>query len=398
MSTRTVLVISPDVRLSAELAPLLSQNFPSFAVIEWNQYPDLRQLAETLSGRAPTYCFLDVGTNRDTALRALGVFASTSPSTQVIALLTSNNPDLILTCLRSGAAEFLLQPITIDQFQPVLSRLAQLNPSLNDNSSNARIYAVLPAKGACGASTLAVNLAMQWKRLGMRRNLLADLDPCTGVISFLLKLKWHYTFLDALTRVTSLDADLWRGLVCQTAGVDVLLSPDKPADVMQELPNPRPIVDFCREAYEVVTLDVGEPFSPWSLALSSSADQILLVSTNELPALRSAQRVLQHLDRNSVERSRVRLILNRYNTEAGLTQEAVETALHIDVSHVIPSDYEAVQKALVDGKPVAPGTPFTKSIQSLAEQLSGRAPTSAEAKSNSTSWTARLSSFLSRSS
>lgn len=75
----------------------------------------------------------------------------------------------------------------------------------------------------------------------------------------------------------------------------------------------------------------------------------------------------------------------------------METALHIDVSHVIPSDYEAVQRALVDGKPVAAGTPFTRA-SSPAEQLSGRAPASDDAKPKGGSWTSRLSSFLSRSS
>lgn len=396
MSNRTVLVISPDEHLSTGLAPLLSQNLPSFTVIVWNQYPEVGQLASVLSGRSPNYCFLDVGPDQETALRLLDVFQSAKAQTQVIAVLAGNDPALILTCLRGGAAEFLLQPVSNEQFQPVLERLAQLNPTLAEQRDSAKVHAVVPVKGACGASTLAVNLAMQFERLSLTRNLLADMDPATGVISFLLKLQWHYTFLDAISRSSSLDADLWRGLVCQTAGADVLLSPDRPLDAVQELPNPRSLVDFCRSAYQAVTLDVGEPYSPWSLALSAAADQVLLVSTNELPAVRATQRVLQYLARHNIERSRIRLILNRYNPEAGLTQAAVETALHIGVFHVIPSDYEAVQKALVEGKPVAPGTPFTKSIQALAAQLLGR-PSDTPPKAKPKGWASRLSSLLTRS-
>jgi len=62
------------------------------------------------------------------------------------------------------------------------------------------IVAVIPAKGACGASTIAANLAFQWKRSSGQRILLVDLDPLTGTISFMLKIKSIYSFLDALQR------------------------------------------------------------------------------------------------------------------------------------------------------------------------------------------------------
>ncbi len=81
-------------------------------------------------------------------------------------------------------------------------------------------------KGACGASTLAASLAFQWKRFEAKRVLLADMDASTGTISFLLKLKSTYSFIDALARAESLDADLWRGIVSQSGGIDVLLSPE----------------------------------------------------------------------------------------------------------------------------------------------------------------------------
>jgi len=398
VSAKTVLVISPDVQLAMELKPLLAQHLPLWPVVEWTSYPDLRLLAETLASRSPSFCFLDVGSDREMALRVLAVFASASSSTQVVVLLNSNDPNLILSSLRQGAAEFMLQPLTSEQLHPVLERLAQLNPALSQPNSSSRVMAVVPAKGACGTSTVAANLAFQWKRLASSRVLLADLDPSTGIISFLLKLKWPYSFLDALSRTGSLDGDIWRGLVCSVNGLDVLLAPENGVEPMLELPDPAPIVDFSRSAYEAVILDIGEPFSAWSLSLAGAADQVLLVSTNELPALRGAQRVLQHLERNRIERSKVRLILNRYNPEAGLTQDAIETALHIDVAHVLPSDYDAVQKALVEGRPVATGTPFSKGLLALAEQLVGKSlATEASPKKKGNSWTARLSSFLSRS-
>ena len=103
-----------------------------------------------------------------------------------------------------------------------------------------------------------------------------------------------------------------------------------------------------------------------------------MITTNELPALRAAQRVLQNFDRIGVDRAKIKLIVNRYSGEAGLNQEAIETALHTDVFHVVPSDYDAVQAALVEGKPIGPGSPIGKSLAQLADRLAGKRSSSGE--------------------
>ncbi len=60
---------------------------------------------------------------------------------------------------------------------------------------------------------MACNLAFQWKRHGAKRILLADLDMLAGTMSFLLKIKSTYSFLDVSQRAHELDADLWNAMV-----------------------------------------------------------------------------------------------------------------------------------------------------------------------------------------
>ena len=56
----------------------------------------------------------------------------------------------------------------------------------------------------------------------------------------------------------------------------------------------------------------------------------------------------------STQRWKLRLIVNRYLLDVGLSREVIGTALHTEVFDTLPSDYEAVQRALMDGKtPVA---------------------------------------------
>src|SRR6202008_4001652 len=118
-------------------------------------------------------------------------------------------------------------------------KLARLQPSGESGGKEpAKIYAVMPAKGACGATTIACNLAFQWKRFGAKKILLADLDPLAGTMSFLLKIKSTYSFLDTLQHAFELDADLWGGMITNVNGVDVLLAPELMVEGAQDLRDP----------------------------------------------------------------------------------------------------------------------------------------------------------------
>jgi pilus assembly protein CpaE len=243
---------------------------------------------------------------------------------------------------------------------------------------------VMPAKGACGATTIACNLAFQWKRHGAKRVLLADLDPLTGTMSFLLKIKSIYSFVDALTRSSELDHDLWNSMVTHVQGIDVLLAPELLVEGANELRDPSPILDYARHNYDVVVIDAGGVYGEWNLNQARMASELLLVTTNELPALQAAQRALSYLDANRIGRWKIRLIVNRYLRDVGLSREVIATALHTEVYDIFPSDYEAVQKSLMEGKPAPSSTTFGKSIMLLADKLNGgRGEPAAKKKSSS---------------
>jgi len=366
----TALLLCPDAKMMAELLPLLTHNIPGVQIQSVKEYPESGVLAELVVNQHPRLCFLDVDTDAEKALALIRELQLLDPSLPIIVLLGQNEPDLILRCLRQGATEFLMQPFTAEELAPVLQRLSQLSPSM-PYGSGGRIICVAPAKGACGASTIAANLATRKKTLKATRLLLADLDPLTGTISFLLKLKSNYSILDAMNLASSLDRDLWDGVVSHWNGIDVVLAPENPMDSISELQDPAPVLEFARQLYDVIIVDCAGLFGDWGLALARVATDLLLVTTNELPALQSTQRVLGHLERHRVERSKVRLVVNRYSRDVGLSTDAISTALHTDVFAVIPSDYESVQRALVEGKPVNSGSAFGKHLSKLAQRLAG---------------------------
>jgi pilus assembly protein CpaE len=381
-ASRRAVVIGPNSRMADELEPLLQTHLPGVPISHVRNYPSPRDLAGAMGGGTPHLVFLDAVSDHEQALQLMTEMVRLGPSIQVIALLSGNDPDLMLRCLRTGAIDFLIQPFTGDQIEAAQAKLARLQPS-GDGSGRepAKIYVVMPAKGACGATTIACNLAFQWKRLGAKKILLADLDPLTGTLSFLLKIKSAHSFLDTLQHAHELDSDLWGGMVTNLNGVDVLLAPELMVEGTQDLRDPSPILEYARHAYDVAVIDTGGAYGEWNLNLARLASELLLVTTNELPALQAAQRALSYLDTNRIGRWKIRLLVNRYHRDVGLSREVIGTALHTDVFDILPSDYEAVQKSLMDGKPIPSASAFGKGMMQLADRLGGRTETAKKGSS-----------------
>ncbi len=365
------LLISPNKTLTAELHILLQQRLPHTPVFEMPVYPARHVLSEMGGAQGPNLCFLDLVTDIERGLLLIAELQAVLPAIKIVVLLGSKQPDTILSAMRQGAAEFLVHPFDQTQFDSALERIASLQ--FKDGAARGHIICMVPSKGACGATTIASSLAQHYKRVGFKKILLADLDPLTGTLSFLLKLKSNYSFLDALSRSHSLDADIWKGIVTSRSGIDILLSPETVQEGLHDLRDASAIIEFARGFYEVVVLDTGSPYGEWNLTLARMSDDVVLVTSNELPALQSAQRALNYLEVNHVNRASIRLVVNRYCKDMGLSRDVIESALHCDVYHTIASDYESVNSSLMEGKPIPPNSNFGKGLAQLGDRLCARA-------------------------
>ena len=365
------LLICPRADLSQKLSAIWRAVGEAEPIVESMRYLDQTALGALVRGQGITLCFLDVATDRELALGM--IHALRDLGIAVVALHTVNDPDLILSCLRQGAAEFLHLPFGTDQFRAALARLSKRAQAIMAQArTGGAIFCLMRGKSGCGSTTIACSLAFQLQLLNFRKVLLADLDPLTGTIAFLLKLNSNYSFIHSLTNSSRMDEALWRGMVIPRRGVDVLLSPDMPVDLVYEPEDLAAMMSYWRQLYEFVILDAPGPHSEWGLSLAKLADELLLVTTNELPAVHATQNTLARLDHYGVSRSKIKLIINRYNTDIGLSSEAIETALDLKVFQHLPSDFESVQKALMEGKPIPAGTKVGRAIAELAEKLTGR--------------------------
>jgi pilus assembly protein CpaE len=346
------------------------------------EYPRAGTVAALVERHACNICFLDAATNSEEAQLLISELA---PAVPVVALHPRNDADLILRCLRRGASEFVADP-TVEAVLGVFERLARTRYEAARHAPGA-VYCVVPGKPGCGASTLAAHLAIQLHNDGVNPVLLVDGDHLTASIAFMLKLKPEFHLEDVLRDWARMDDDLWARLTVRAFGLDVLAAPEDPTtrtEISRQVAGE--LCAFWRERYEAVVLDLPDVRAAADCGFAALADIILLVTTNELAALHATRRSLRYLDAGAGEAGKLRLILNRYTPVTGLKHEDVKTALSLQPFAILSNDYDAMQAALLDGKPAPPGSRFAVSVQALCRQLTSK---SAPERKNG-SWLASL--------
>lgn len=313
-----------------------------------------------------TLCLIDLAADQEQALAAIGDASATLP---VVALHPRNDADVILRSLRRGAREFLSDS-SPEQVRSLLERLDRAAAPAGQQAKG-RLLCVVPGKPGCGASTVAAHLAALPSSYA--KSLLVDLDGLTGSIGFLLKLKSEYHVGDVLRDWKRLDDDLWARLVAPSSGVDVLLAPENPCSPCAVTPEVAgALAAFWRARYDPIVLDFPGANAAAASGFAALADDLLLVSTNELAALHAARRSIEVLEQTVPDRTRVRLILNRYTPATGLKREDVKTALQVEPYAILNNDYDTLQAAILEGRPAPASSRFGAAIRALSLRLRGR--------------------------
>ncbi|MCU1238967.1 MAG: Flp pilus assembly protein ATPase CpaE-like protein [Candidatus Solibacter sp.] len=374
------LVICPHTEIGKQLPESLRKLFsePPFVIPD---YPRAGVIAAIAAQKGANICFLEVATD---AARAQTLISELAPAIPVVALLVANDADLILRCLRRGACDFLTDT-GVDSLRAVFERLGRSRAPVAHRRAG-KIWCVVPGKPGCGASTLAVHLAIDAHARGGAA-LLVDADPLAASAAFLLKLKPEFHLGDLLRDWKRIDQDLWSRLTLSACGIDVLAAPEDAAtrfEIGRQLAGE--FCNFWRERYETVVLDLADVRSAVDSGFAAVADTVLLVTTNELAALQTTRRAIACLEPAGSDRSRLRLVLNRYTPATGLKHDDVHKVLSLEPFAALGNDYEAIQSALLEGRPVQSNSRYAADVRALCAQLQDRAAPPKE----HTSWLSSL--------
>ena len=312
---------------------------------------DPEQLHEEIVRLKPAAAIIALGGNSEQALKFIQRLNLESPRTAVISAAHNASPDVILQSLRAGAREFLRLPISQDELTTVLDRVADFSAGqVEAPKKKGRMIAVFSSKGGCGTSFIATNLAAATAA----RTVLVDLNLQAGDLPLFLGVEPKYSIADMAENRTRLDEALISSFVTPYSSNLSLLAAPREADSADEI-EPEHVFEVLqrlRESYEYIVLDPQHTFDSITLAALDQADEIVLVLTLDIPAIRSTQRALEIFDRLGYPRKKVRIVVNRWSKQIDLELRQVEKFLGEPVLGFVPSDYQTAVTSINLGQPL----------------------------------------------
>ncbi|HET8614527.1 MAG TPA: AAA family ATPase [Actinomycetales bacterium] len=277
-----------------------------------------------------------------------------------------------------------------------------LGVSASAGAREARLVTVFSAKGGCGKTTVATNLAAALADGGTSSVCLVDLDLAFGDVAIALQLVPARTTIDAVAMSGSIDEMGAQSLVTpHSPGLDAICAPLEPGEA-ERIPAST-VVDLLRvlkRMYDYVVIDTPPAFTEHVLAAFDVSDVYVLLATLDIPALKNLRLTLDMLDVLGYPRDSWQVVLNRSDSRVGLSVDDVVKTLKAPLATQIPSS-RAVSASINKGVPIVldePRHPVSAAIRQLADR-EVRVPTAAKAPSAraDASQASRSRSFLRRS-
>ncbi len=305
-----------------------------------------------------------------------------APEIAVVLLRERESGEMLRSALRLGVRDVLGASSDADAVRTSMARAIELAASLRGRLATAvggvrpetasdrpgEIITVFSAKGGCGKTFLATNLAVA----------LVDLDLHFGDVAIVMQLFPTRTIQDA-ARERGLDPAALRSyLTPHPTGVWALAAPTEPpvADTVSASAVST-ILKLLRSSFAYVVVDTPAAVNDQVLAAFDESDAIALLATLDVPSIKNLKLTMQTMERLRYPPSRIRVVVNRADSRVGLRLPDVEKVLGTAVDLTIPSS-RSVPISVNKGNPVLLEEPrgnVAEAIRRLAAQL---APASAE--------------------
>ncbi|HEY1366545.1 MAG TPA: AAA family ATPase [Gaiellaceae bacterium] len=285
--------------------------------------------------------------------------------------LVGEREGLVDEALEAALSDILILPQPADVIAFALRKAARGRASGQAKSS--RVIMVSSTKGGTGKTSLAVNLGVELSQHRLR-TLLIDLDVQFGDVGIVLGLdRPEKTLHDLASTGGEVDAEKLRGYVIKHAsGMHVLPAPLRPEEGENiEASRVATVLQTARSMYDAIVIDTAPLFDGPMLTALDRSDQLLLVSTPDVPSMKNVRLALQTLDLLGFPVDRVALVANRAGMAGGTSVNEISETVGREVRFTLPED-PAVPESLNAGIPAVAlqtRSGFARGIKEIAAAL-----------------------------
>jgi pilus assembly protein CpaE len=292
----------------------------------------------------------------------------------VVLLASGEASALLEDALDADVADVLLLPQLTENIVFAVRKAAHAGRRAQARQGrDGRIVTVFCPKGGTGKTVTATNLATALAKYHSKRTLLLDLDLQFGDAAIMLGIEPDKTIQDLVTAPGELDPEKLAGYTTRhVSGLDVLPAPVRPedAELVTEQKLMR-LLEVAKQSYDVIVVDTSPFFHGPMLATLDRTDELLLLCGLDVPTIKNVRLSIQTLELLSFPPDRIKVVLNRANSNVGMKRTEVEAALETKVRFEIPSD-RAVPLAVNRGNPAVlqdAGCDFSRGVRDMAKGL-----------------------------
>ncbi len=321
----------------------------------------------------PDVVLMDINMPDMDGIAATELIRQREPATQIIILSVQADSNYMRRAMLAGARDFLTKPPMADELISAVRRAGEMAVMERSKSAqilaasestpgrqvmaggytNGRVVMVYSPKGGAGVTTIAVNLAVTLNNSDTRA-VIVDANLQYGDVAIFLNEQGKNTILDLAGRADELEPDVIDSVMIKHAasGVSVLAAPSKPEHAENiSATQFGKILAYLTQLYAYVVVDTTSFLNEITLAALDQADVIVLVVTQDIPAIKNARLFLDLLNTIGIPRDRVSFVMNRYDKRISITPEKISQNLKQDVAGVIPLDERTVIPAVNQGIP-----------------------------------------------
>ena len=204
---------------------------------------------------------------------------------------------------------------------------------------------------------MAVHLGCFLVRQYGKKTLILDEHRRLGHVSLYLgEDQASYHFYELVRNIARLDEALLQGFVIHHSScLDILPSPDVFDDSANvSLDDIHRAIRFLGENYEFVIIDCPHGIHNLSLTTIDCCDELYLIATPDVPALRDLSRYIDRLLQSNVPPSKIKVVINRFSSEGALSLEQIEKAIRQPIAITIPNSSTDLIRAMNTGNPILP--------------------------------------------
>ncbi len=315
------------------------------------------------------------------------------PAIQIVILSVQNDANYMRRAMLAGARDFLTKPPLIDDLTIAIRRAGELAheekskvvapfqtsgltgplpPGLMMQMQTilGKIIVVYSPKGGTGCTTIATNLATAMKT-PENKVALVDANLLFGDVAVFLNEHGKNSFLDLIDHANELDPEIIDDvmLVNKLTGLHLMTSPKDPEMVDHGKGEPvSKILTYLQQMYNYIVVDTTPYLTEVVQTCLDIADFIVLVTTQDIPAIKNSNQFLGIADASGIKRDRILFVLNKYDKRIAISPERIGDTLKQPIVVTIPFEDRVISNSINRGTPIVienKSLPSAKAIYSL---------------------------------